>query len=371
MFLRFFVIFLFLFCPAYSFGQNLLLNGDFEEENICTEYKVNCAPEAWICNSDGFNNYFRDDRRAHSGSHFMAIEAGFSFKPFQRTYIRSPLLCGLRKGHQYRLEFFVRSRHSILDSIGVIFTSFDFLFGQKRLQNLSPSLFIKSAKGSFVKDSTWQKVSIDYTAKGDESFITIANFSRKDINSETGIPMEKHFFVFLDDFSLMPLDPHEHLCAGWEANKQSIYDQDERHEYLRQLIRLHKDNPPLVVHPPTIISVIDTLVVPDVLFASGKADLQKQSYSMLDDFCKKLSGKKIDSIVVEGHTDNIGTLAMNEKLSLDRANAVQVAIRQRLTSLRSAIITRGWADRKPLADNSTAAGRQENRRVEMFVYTRE
>ena len=29
-------------------AQNLLLNGDFEEENICSEYKVNCAPEAWL-----------------------------------------------------------------------------------------------------------------------------------------------------------------------------------------------------------------------------------------------------------------------------------------------------------------------------------
>jgi outer membrane protein OmpA-like peptidoglycan-associated protein len=369
--MRFLIIFLFLFSPAYSFEQNLLLNGDFEEENICTEYKVNCAPEAWICNSDAFNNYFRDDRRAHSGSHFMTIEAGFSFKPFQRTYIRSPLLCGLRKGHQYRLEFFVKSRHQILDSIGVIFTSFDFLFGQKKLQNLTPSLFIKAAKGSFAKDSSWQKVSMDYTAKGDEAFIAIANFSRKDIRGETGIPMEKHFFVFLDDFSLTPLDIHEHLCTGWEANKQAIYEQDERHEYLRQLIRLHKDDPPLVVHPPTTLSVIDTLVLPDVLFASGKADLQKQSNSMLDNFCKKLIGKKIDSIVVEGHTDNTGTAPVNEKLSIDRANAVQAAIRQRLSSLQTGIITRGWADKKPLADNSTPAGRQTNRRVEMFVYTRE
>jgi hypothetical protein len=32
--------------PAVA--QNLLLNGDFEEENICSEYKVNCAPEAWL-----------------------------------------------------------------------------------------------------------------------------------------------------------------------------------------------------------------------------------------------------------------------------------------------------------------------------------
>ncbi|MDP4261907.1 MAG: OmpA family protein [Bacteroidota bacterium] len=371
MLMRFPVIAVLFFWPAHSFAQNLLLNGDFEEENICTEYKVNCAPEAWICNSDGFSNYFKDRNRAHSGEHFMAIEAGFTRKPFQRTYIRSRLLCGLWKDHRYRLEFYVRSRHPILDSIGVIFTPYDFLFGQKRLQNITPSLFIKPAKGAFVKDSVWQKVSMDYTARGDESFITIANFSRKDINGETNILMEKHFFVFLDDISLMPLDPRESLCPGWKTNKQNIYDQDERHEFLRQKIRQYKNDPPIVVIPSTSLSVIDTLVLPDVLFASGKAELQKSSYRMLDSFCRKLSGKKIDSIVVEGHTDNTGNLQGNEKLSLDRARAVETAIRQRLSSLSSAIITRGWADRKPLTDNSTPAGRQQNRRVEMFVYTRE
>lgn len=360
-----------LILPGHSFSQDLLANGGFEEENICTEYKVNCSPEAWITNSDGFNNYFKDDGRAHSGNHYMAIEAGFSHKPYQRTYIRSRLLCGLRKGHQYRLEFYVRSRHSILDSIGVNFTSFDFLYGQKRLQNITPSLFIKTAKGAFSKDSAWQRVSMDYTAKGDEAFIAIANFSRKDINGETGIPMEKHFFVFLDDFSLTPLDPHETICPGWQENKQAIYDQDERHEYLRQKIRQNKDDPPKVVLPSTSFSVVDTLILPDVLFASGQADLQKPSYHMLDSFCRKLGGKKIDSIVIEGHTDNTGTPQGNEKLSLDRASGVQAAIRQRLPGLSSPVIVRGWADRKPLTDNTTPAGRQRNRRVELFVYIKD
>ncbi|MEI9808652.1 MAG: hypothetical protein WDO16_12770 [Bacteroidota bacterium] len=40
----------------------MLANGDFEEENICTEYKVNCAPEAWIANKDGFSTYLKTRR---------------------------------------------------------------------------------------------------------------------------------------------------------------------------------------------------------------------------------------------------------------------------------------------------------------------
>lgn len=371
MVMRFPLINIIFLLPGFCFSQNLLVNGGFEEENICTEYKVNCSPEAWITNRDGFNNYFKNRDRAYEGEHCLAIEAGHSDRPFQRTFIRSRLLCGLRKDHRYRLEFYIKSPHAILDSIGVLFTGYDFLFGKKRLQHLNPSLFIRPVKGLFTRDSNWQKVSIDYLAKGDEAFIAIANFSRRDIKGATNIRMEKHFFVFVDDVSLTPLDSKEYLCPGWKSGKQDIYDQDERHEFLRQVVRKYNDDPPVVVIPSTTLTVVDTLILPDMLFATGKAELQKNSNSMLDEFCRKLAGKKIDSIVVEGHTDNTGSLQVNKKLSADRATTVETAIRQRLTLPQLLVIARGWADTKPLLSNSSAAGKQQNRRVELFVYTRE
>ena len=370
--MRFLVGVIFLFFSGFSFSQSLLVNGGFEEENICTEYHVNCAPEGWISSGDGFNNYFKSAGRAHRGEHCMAIEAGFSFKSFQRTFIRTRLVCGLRKDHQYLLEFYIKSPHDILDSIGVIFTPFDFLFGQKKLQNLTPTLFVRPVKGVFVKDSSWQKVSMAFTATGDEAFLSIANFSHHDINGSTNIPMEKHFFVFIDDMSLMPADRREGICNGWEKNRQEIYEQDERHEFLRQLIRQNKNNPPIVqIRPFTSLKVTDTLIISDVLFATAKSELRPDGNLMLDSVCNKLRTSRIDSIVVEGHTDNTGTVAVNEKLAVDRAMAVQFALRQRLPFPRLLIFVRGWADTRPVADNNTAAGRQLNRRVELFIYTRE
>ena len=99
-----FIFSLAIFFPFFSFSQNLLLNGGFEEENICSEYHVNCAPEAWLINDDVFNNYFKDIDRAYEGSHCMSIEAGNAKKPYKRTFIRSQMLCGLRKGNKSRLE---------------------------------------------------------------------------------------------------------------------------------------------------------------------------------------------------------------------------------------------------------------------------
>lgn len=347
-------------------------NGDFEEENICTEYSVACAPEGWITSSDGFSNYFKNPKRAYKGDHCLAIDAGFSYKSYRRTFVRSRLVCGLRKGHQYKLEFYVKSPHDILDSIGVIFTSFDFLYGQRKLQHIPPSFFIKPASGTFKKDSSWQRVVINFIANGDESFLSIANFSRRDINGSTNIPMEKHFFVFIDNISLVPLNKREGMCEGWQKNRQDIYAQNERHQFLRQNIRENKDDPPTVlVRPFTSLEVTDTLIIPDVLFATAKSDLQRDGQLMLDSVCDKLKSKRIDSIVVEGHTDNVGSFQLNEQLAIDRALSVETAIRQRLVSPLLFIITRGWADRKPVADNNTPAGRQLNRRVEMYVYTKE
>jgi outer membrane protein OmpA-like peptidoglycan-associated protein len=370
--MRFLVIVVFLFFAVDSFSQNLLVNGGFEDENTCTEYGVNCAPEGWISSGDAFANYFKTAGRAYKGDHCIAIEAGFSYKPFQRTFFRSRLLCGLRKNHQYKLEFYIKSPHEILDSIGVIFTSFDFLFGQKKLQNLTPSFFIKPVNGTFTNDSSWQKVSMNYKATGDEAFLSIANFSRHDINGATNIPLEKHFFVFIDEISLTPLSRREGLCDGWQKNKQDIYAQDERHEFLRQSIRQNKNDPPTVlVRPFTSLEVTDTLILPDVLFATAKSELRKDGFLMLDTICYKLRSKRIDSIVVEGHTDNTGSVQLNEQLAVDRAWAVEAAIRKRLSLPPASIITRGWGGRMPVADNNTAAGRQLNRRVELYVYTKE
>lgn len=361
----------FLFLSMYSFSQNLLANSDFEDENICTEYTVNCAPEAWVTNKDGFSTFINDSTRACRGKRFLAIEVGHTSKIFQRTFYRTRLLCGLRKDHQYRLEFFVKSPYDVLDSMGVIFTSFDFLFGKKRLHNLAPSLFFQAPVGSFSKDSSWQKVSMIYQAAGDEAFLSLANFSRRDIRNETPNAAGGHFFVFIDDISLTPLDLHEQPCPETEANRQEAYEQDERHEFLRLKIRQNNDDPPPVKLSSTRMIMIDTLILPDMLFASGKAALHKNIYGVLDNFFAALAGKKIDSIVVEGHTDNRGTPATNEKLSADRARAVKEAIRKKTALSKLTIITRGWAHRRPVANNNTASGRQRNRRVELFVYANE
>ena len=367
-----FAIILYLLVPFFSFSQNLLLNGSFEEENICSEYRVNCAPEAWLTNDDVFNNYFKEADLAYEGFHCMSIEAGHAKKPFKRTFIRSQMLCGLRKGNKYRLDFFVKSPHPILDSLGVYFSSTDFLFDRRPLQAITPSFYLVDAKKQFKKNSSWQQVVFDYTAKGDESFITIGNFSKRDITGETGIDRENNFFAFIDLISLIPLNVNEKLCDDWLETMGEIYDQDERHEFLRRKIKSGKGNLPLpvVLERNKIIS-IDTLILQEVLFATGKAELEKNSYILLDSFCRNAIGKKVDSVVVEGHTDNTGTEEFNNRLSSARVQTILNYFASRTFVKPSRIFARAWGELRPVADNSTPEGRQRNRRVEIFLYLRE
>ena len=362
----------FLLTPFFCFSQNLLLNGGFEEENICTEYKVNCAPEAWLTNDDVFNNYFKDANRSYQGGHCMSIEAGHAGKKFKRTFIRTQLLCGLRKGNRYRVEFFIKSPHRILDSIGIYFSPSDLLFDKRPLQTIDPSLYVVDSHKQFKNDSSWQQVVLDYTAQGDESFIAIANFSKKDITGATGIEFDNRFFVFVDNVTVIPLNPNEMLCDDWQTTMAGIYDQDERHEFLSRNIRNRKAYKPLpLILEQNKIIRIDTLILQEVLFATGKAELEKESYTLLENFCRKVVGTNVDSVVVEGHTDNAGTNELNNRLSSARVQTVLNYFAGRAFVKPNRIVARAWGESKPVAENSTPQGRQRNRRVEVLVYIRE
>src|SRR5207248_10244509 len=136
-----------------------------------------------------------------------AIETGQTKKPVNRTYNRTQLLYRLRKSNKYRIEFYAKSKHNILDSIGIFFTTYHFLFEKQVLWKITPSIYGADATAKARKgDTSWQKISVLYTATGKEVYLTLGNFSKRDIGGATGIPREDHFFVFLDEFSLIMED---------------------------------------------------------------------------------------------------------------------------------------------------------------------
>ena len=102
-----------------------------------------------------------------------------------------------------------------------------------------------------------------------------------------------------------------------------------------------------------------------ILFTTGKAELQPESQPVLKEIAATL--KKYDNlkILIEGHTDNVGTAASNLSLSDARAAAVKAALVSGFGIDGGRLTTKGFGDTKPAASNGTAVGRAQNRRVEI------
>jgi len=372
MIMKFFASILLFFTSIVCFSQNLLVNGGFEDENICAEYHVNCSPEAWINSSDvPYDSYFKDPKRAYKGTHCIAVEAGHTNGLTDRTYIRSQLLCKLRKGSIYRIEFYLRSKFPILDSIGIYFTYYDFLFENQVSQFPTPSLYAANAEKLPEKnDTSWQKVSLLYKANGTEVYITIGNFSQTPVVTENAKPQD-HALIFIDNVSMVPASPNELICNDWKKRKDEIYNFNIRHQYLLRYIGMHSEDLP---EPPmlskTSMQFLHKFILPEIFFESGKSVLTIPGQDLLDSLCNSLAGRPIDSLITEGHTDSIGSDLSNQKLSKNRALTVANYIRKKLYMDKQLVVTRGWASDKPVADNRTPAGRQRNRRVEIFIYVR-
>ena len=103
-----------------------------------------------------------------------------------------------------------------------------------------------------------------------------------------------------------------------------------------------------------------------VLFATGKYELLPIARQKLADVAKALKDQGFQKIVVEGHTDSRGAPAQNETLSLNRAQEVRKAlISEGIPADKIEAV--GHGSRRPVADNNTAEGRANNRRVELVV----
>lgn len=107
-----------------------------------------------------------------------------------------------------------------------------------------------------------------------------------------------------------------------------------------------------------------------VLFEFGKADLRSESLTILDQFAEVLMqlNQKYGNIKVllEGHTDSVGTEEDNFNLSTNRVNAVRDYLVGKGIDMMS-LSTAGHGETKPIATNVTAEGRQKNRRVEIAI----
>jgi outer membrane protein OmpA-like peptidoglycan-associated protein len=101
-------------------------------------------------------------------------------------------------------------------------------------------------------------------------------------------------------------------------------------------------------------------------FESGKVNLSKKIYIGVDSLVALMQNNANITLIITGHTDNTGTLKINEKLSLQRAMVVSnYLIKKGIDKKR--LSQKGFADSRPISDNKTLKGRAQNRRVDIEV----
>ena len=107
----------------------------------------------------------------------------------------------------------------------------------------------------------------------------------------------------------------------------------------------------------------------DISFAVGRSDIQPNFAPVLDQFAEGLRNNPYTDVRIVGHTDSTGSDAINNPLSVNRAQSARdYLVGRGVNSSRISIDGRG--SREPVADNGTAEGRARNRRIDIFLAER-
>jgi outer membrane protein OmpA-like peptidoglycan-associated protein len=116
----------------------------------------------------------------------------------------------------------------------------------------------------------------------------------------------------------------------------------------------------------TVSTKAEPVILRNVFFAVGNAQLQSASFPELQRLVQLLQTNPKMRIQINGHTDDVGADADNQKLSEQRAKAVyDYLVQNGVTATR--LLYKGYGETKPIASNATPEGRQQNRRTEFIM----
>ena len=123
---------------------------------------------------------------------------------------------------------------------------------------------------------------------------------------------------------------------------------------------------PPAQQPPKPAPVAEKIVLNGVQFDFDKAVIKPEYYPVLDEAANILQKHSDKKVMIEGHTCSIGTEKYNLKLSERRAEAVKKHLVKKGISPER-LMTKGYGESQPIADNKTKQGRKMNRRAELKV----
>ena len=362
-----------------TYGQGLLVNGNFEDRNVCIEFNSACAPEGWF-RFPYLKMQSTNSARVAAGMHHESLVMEHRTQGVAgRTFLYTRLVCNTIPGRTYRFRVAVFTNGHAYDHIDLVLSKFEpqrnmslILSGQANSYRLT-----LTRPSPYVND--WREAAVEFKATGEERFLLLGNIARQKIPFTRSYRYDDPLIIYdIDSISLLPADGNWVPCQEREEERKLLYLNNSRHtdfNYLDDEPVFQPDTTPVlppVVKPivapnPPPVQVADTLLIPDVLFRFDKGVLNPDLYPRLQEIVAVIGQKKFRSIEVVGHTDNKGTAAYNQQLAEQRAKAVADYLIAQLKLSTQIIKTRGMGSALPVSSNATPAGRQRNRRVEIIL----
>ena len=365
----------------FSAQTNLLLNGNFEEINTCTEYSAKCGVEAWFyLNEVKVQMLNNETYIALAGNNSLGIFYNWTGYAGFTPVIGTILPCSLQKNSRYTFKGLIYAKlHPKLNLKPGICLGEKFYVPRRAFsKNMKPDSIVLMKQ---LPNSDFYEFEYSFVADGHEKYLAFGTFIEEDtVSVKRKLIGIQTVSLVLDNFKLIPEDEKETYCSDFLINKEIIYDYNFRHREMDYSLfgrgelnitfsGTEIDRVTRIKEPVPVIPEADTLKLGDVLFDFNKASLKPGALKILESFfIKNKNESTIDSINVEGHTDSVGSDSRNLELSLKRCESVRQWLLQNHITVPAAIQVHAFGRSKPIASNSTPQGRAMNRRVEMIVF---
>ena len=279
-------------------------------------------------------------QKPHSGEAFAGLCITKKFREYLQTELKSSLI----KGEKYTVKLYISCADklwlSTVDEFNIVFSKGSFSIPKNEILLVTPEI---KFTGNFNNKKDWIELSTTYTANGTEKFMTFGSFmyEDKEIHGKiNGTFKYAHYYV--DDISIV-LEENEKL-----------HIQDRSNEIAS------------TVDTSINLTPVEVYVLHNLQFESGKSILSPNNYPELDNFILHLEKYPNHTLLVTGHTDNVGNDADNKTLSLERANTIKQYLVTKGIN-KDNIVIEGKGDKIPLVANETEEGRKKNRRVEISI----
>lgn len=339
---------------AAAYGQNIVPNSSFEDNNTCEELIATCSPAAWFYitnNPIGYESGYR--AISATGKKHLYLQAVRRLEE-TRQYWQTKLLCKLQPGERYRISVKIAARNPSVgpnaQDIGLYFTG-RFLFSVKDTM-LQPSGYISFSDARQKKlENGWVLLEKEFTASESRQFLVIGNFSHRTNKAILQERKASYAATLVDDVTIIPVRPL--ACPDSAQQKEMLYAYKKRHS-IQGGIQLEL--------PGTEKPRVDTLVISNIQFKFDSFKLLDTA--MLQEFKSFFDKGDVTRVVVTGFTDDVGSKEYNLELSRKRASEI-AALLKHMYHLPDSVME---AAGKGISNDFRDKGK--NRRVEVYLYHR-